>query len=87
MNLRNRLALAAAGAAALAVIAVAILGVTFARYELRSEVDDSLTRQANNVDAAEVVAQQSPDDDRDGDGGRGPRGDGGGPKADRKSVV
>ena len=82
MNLRNRLALAAAGAAALAVIAVAILGVTFARYELRSEVDDSLTRQANNVDAAEVVAQQSPDDDRDGDGGRGPRGDGGGPKAD-----
>jgi two-component system, OmpR family, sensor histidine kinase MprB len=79
MNLRNRLALAAAGAAALAVIGVAILGVTFARYELRDQVDQSLRRQAQNVQAAEVVAQRSDDgvdgrgggrDDRGGDGGR-----------------
>jgi two-component system, OmpR family, sensor histidine kinase MprB len=80
MNLRNRLGLAAAGAAALAVIGVAILGVTFARYELRDQVDQSLRRQAQNVQAAEVVAQRSDEgvDGRgDGRGGRGGDGDGG----------
>ena len=79
MNLRNRLGFAAAGAAALAVIGVAILGVTFARYELRDQVDQSLRRQAQNVNAAEVVAQRS---DGDGRVGRNDRGGDGGPKAD-----
>jgi two-component system sensor histidine kinase MprB len=68
MNLRSRLALAAAGAAALAVTGVAFLGITFARYELRAKVDQSLQRQAENVNAAEVVAQQNPNH---GDGGSG----------------
>jgi two-component system, OmpR family, sensor histidine kinase MprB len=79
MNLRNRLAFAAAGAAALVVTGVAILGVTFARYELRDQVDQSLRRQAQNVNAAEVVAQQSGDGHggRGGDGGDGGDGDGG----------
>ncbi|HEY0519503.1 MAG TPA: HAMP domain-containing sensor histidine kinase, partial [Ilumatobacteraceae bacterium] len=65
--------------AALAVIGVAILGVTFARYELRDQVDQSLRRQARNVNAAEVVAQQAADGN--GRGGRNDHGDGG-PKAD-----
>ena len=60
MTLRTRLALAAAAAAALAVTGVAVLGITFARYELRNQVDHSLQRQAQNVKAAAVVAQQSP---------------------------
>jgi two-component system sensor histidine kinase MprB len=59
VNLRNRLALATAGAAALAVTGVAILGISLARYELRSQVDDSLRRQVHNVRAAEVVAEQT----------------------------
>ena len=85
MNLRNRLGLAAAGAAALAVTGVAVLGVAFAQYELRSQVDQSLRRQAQHVDAAEVVALRA-DDDVDehvepDDGGNGGRRDGG-PNAD-----
>lgn len=76
MTLRTRLALAAAGAAALVVTGVAILGTTFARYELRSQVDQSLQRQAQNVNAAEVVAQQHP---IGSDGGRG-----GHPEGDKK---
>lgn len=63
MTLRNRLALAAAGAAALAVTGVAVLGIGFARYELRSQVDQSLRRQAQNVDATQVVAQRIPSHD------------------------
>jgi two-component system sensor histidine kinase MprB len=73
MTLRTRLALAAAGAAALAVTGVAVLGVTFARYELRSQVDQSLRRQAQNVSAIDVVAQQHPDGDV---GSRGPHSEG-----------
>lgn len=69
MTLRTRLALAAAGAAALVVTGVAILGITFARYELRSQVDQSLRRQVQNVNAAEVVAQQHPDGGAGGPGG------------------
>lgn len=76
MNLRNRLAAAAAGAAAFAVTGVAVLGITFARYELRDQVDQSLKRQAQNVDASAVVAQQTPDGGRGGRGGG--RGDGDG---------
>jgi two-component system sensor histidine kinase MprB len=77
MTLRTRLALAAASAAALAVTGVAVLGITFARYELRSQVDQSLQRQAQNVDAADVVAQQ-PTTERDtaGHDGRGDHTDG-----------
>ena len=75
MTLRTRLALAAAGAAALAVTGVAILGITLARYELRSQVDQSLRRQAQNVKATEVVAQQHPDV---GIGGRNGHSDGDG---------
>ena len=57
MTLRTRLALAASGAAAVVLIAVAVVGISFARYELRDQVDQSLRRQAQNVRAAEVVAQ------------------------------
>jgi two-component system sensor histidine kinase MprB len=81
MNLRTRLAAAAAGAAALAVTGVAVLGITFARYELRSQVDQSLRRQAQNVHAAAVVAQQTPDGDVTG--GRG--GNGGGRDGDKNA--
>jgi len=77
VTLRTRLALAAAIAAALAVTGVVILGITFARYELRSQVDQSLRRQAQNVDAVAVVAQQDGNDgDRDGHKGRGDHPDG-----------
>ncbi len=76
MNLRTRLGLAAAGAAALAVTGVAILGVSFARYELRSQVDQSLERQAQNVHAAEVVAQQTSDSAHNTRGGPGDHADG-----------
>jgi two-component system sensor histidine kinase MprB len=74
MTLRTRLALAAAAAAGLVVIGIAIVGVSFARYELRSQVDQSLRRQAQNVNAAAVVAQQNGprnDGDRADRGGRG----------------
>ena len=83
MNLRTRLAAAAAGAAALSVTGVAVLGITFARYELRDQVDQSLLRQAQNVHAVEVVAQRTADGGnggRSGDGGHGdgdPKPDGG----------
>lgn len=76
MNLRTRLGLAAAGAAALAVTGVAILGVSFARYELRSQVDQSLERQAQNVHAVEVVAQQTSDSGRSAHGRPGGHTDG-----------
>ena len=79
MNLRTRLALATAVAAALAVTGVAILGISFARYELRSQVDQSLRRQALNVRAAEVVAAQTDNDPGRPNQGRGdkPKPDGG----------
>ncbi|MCU1365433.1 MAG: histidine kinase, partial [Ilumatobacteraceae bacterium] len=80
MNLRTRLALATAAAAALAVTGVAILGISFARYELRSQVDQSLRRQAEKVRAAEVVADQTGNEPGRPNGGRGdgkPKPDGG----------
>src|SRR4051794_9049182 len=80
MTLRGRLALAAASAAALVVIGVAVLGITFARYELRTQVDRSLQRQAQNVKAAEVVGQQG--GGRADGGGRAGHGDGDGGVAD-----
>ena len=42
MTLRARLTLAATIAAALAILGVAVLGVGFARHELRSEIDHAL---------------------------------------------
>jgi two-component system, OmpR family, sensor histidine kinase MprB len=58
VTLRVRLAIASTVAAAVAVIGVAVLGVGFARMELRSSVDETLVEQARGIHAAELVDRQ-----------------------------
>ena len=65
MTLRARLTLAATIAAALAILGVAVLGVGFARHELRSEIDHALREQAEGVRAAELVQHEGGGDDDD----------------------
>jgi two-component system, OmpR family, sensor histidine kinase MprB len=58
MNLRTRLILAATIAAAVAALGVAITGITYSRHQLRTEVDDGLSREVARLDFERLVGNQ-----------------------------
>ncbi len=58
MTLRTRLTLAATIAAAVAALGVALIGITYSRHQLRTEVDAGLRREVARLDFQRLIGNQ-----------------------------
>ena len=71
MTLRSRLTLAATIAAAVAALGVALVGITYSRHQLRTEVDAGLRREVSRLDLSRLLGRGEPGGRRGGAPDRG----------------